>query len=130
MNQQPVTLRDANPTCDDGLTFARYLDDAAEGLTTDSDSDGIPDALDADSSGTPFGGDSDGDGVVDMDECNSYPDCADSNADGTPDYMDAAARPYDPNAEIITGLNGVGSNGPVTLLILITTMMLRRRLKK
>lgn len=32
MDQQPVTLRDANPTFDDGLAFARYLDEAAEGF--------------------------------------------------------------------------------------------------
>ena len=32
MNQQPVTLRDANATFDDGLAFARYLDEAAEGF--------------------------------------------------------------------------------------------------
>lgn len=32
MDQQPVTLRDANPTFDEGLAFARYLDEAAEGF--------------------------------------------------------------------------------------------------
>lgn len=32
MAQQPVTLRDANPTFDEGLAFARYLDEAAEGF--------------------------------------------------------------------------------------------------
>jgi ribosomal protein S18 acetylase RimI-like enzyme len=32
MDQQPVPLRDANPTFDDGLAFARYLDEAAEGF--------------------------------------------------------------------------------------------------
>mgnify|MGYP006428236703 CR=1 FL=1 len=32
MNQQPITLRNANPTFDEGLAFARYLDEAAEGF--------------------------------------------------------------------------------------------------
>jgi len=32
MDQQPITLRDANPTFDEGLAFARYLDEAAEGF--------------------------------------------------------------------------------------------------
>ena len=32
MDQQPVTLRGANPTFDEGLAFARYLDEAAEGF--------------------------------------------------------------------------------------------------
>ncbi|MFC1452219.1 GNAT family N-acetyltransferase [Verrucomicrobiota bacterium] len=32
MTHQPITLRDANPTFDEGLAFARYLDDAAEGF--------------------------------------------------------------------------------------------------
>lgn len=32
MDQQPVTLRDANPTLDEGMAFARYLDEAAEGF--------------------------------------------------------------------------------------------------
>lgn len=32
MDQKPVTLRDANPTFDEGLAFARYLDEAAEGF--------------------------------------------------------------------------------------------------
>lgn len=32
MGQQPITLRDANPTSDEGLAFARYLDEAAEGF--------------------------------------------------------------------------------------------------
>lgn len=32
MDQQPITLRDANPTFDEGAAFARYLDEAAEGF--------------------------------------------------------------------------------------------------
>ena len=32
MDQRSVTLRAASPTFDDGLTFARYLDEAAEGF--------------------------------------------------------------------------------------------------
>lgn len=32
MDQHSVTLRKANPTFDDGLVFARYLDEAAEGF--------------------------------------------------------------------------------------------------
>jgi hypothetical protein len=103
------------------------LPDATEGLDNDSDGDGIPDALDADSSGAPFGGDSDGDGVADMDECNSYPNCADSNNDGTPDYMDASSKPYDPDATINTALNGIGGNSPWSLLFIITALMLRRK---
>ena len=105
------------------------VSDTIEGLSADSDADGIPDALDADSSGAPFGGDSDGDGVVDIDECNTYPDCADSNNDGTPDYMDSSYRPYDPNANINTGLNGVGSNGPWILLLIPMTLLIRRKIR-
>ena len=103
------------------------IDDAVEGLSTDTDSDGIPDALDADSSGAAFGGDSDGDGVADMDECMNYPGCTDSDNDGTPDYMDADVNPYDPDAVINTGLNGVGSNGPWSLLLIVTAFVLRRK---
>ncbi len=106
------------------------IPDATEGLSADTDGDGIPDALDADSSGAAFGGDSDGDGIADMDECNSYPDCRDSNDDGTPDYMDASSSPYDSNATINTGLNGVGSNGPWSLLFIITAFVLRRKVVK
>ena len=105
------------------------VSDSVEGLSADNDADGIPDALDADSSGAPFGGDSDGDGVVDIDECNTYPDCADSNNDGTPDYMDSSYRPYDPNAKINTGLNGVGSNGPWILLLIPVTLLIRRKIR-
>ncbi len=119
----------------DGLPDYRDLDsdsdgipDASESLTSDGDNDAIPDVLDADSSGAPFGGDSDGDGVPDMDECNSYPNCADSNNDGTPDYMDANAKPYDQNAEINTGLNGAGSIGPWGLFILTLTLLFRRKI--
>jgi len=32
MDRQLITLRDANPTFDEGLAFARYLDEAAEGF--------------------------------------------------------------------------------------------------
>lgn len=32
MDHQPVTLRSANPTFNEGLVFARYLDEAAEGF--------------------------------------------------------------------------------------------------
>ena len=32
MDQQPIALRDANPTFGEGLAFARYLDEAAEGF--------------------------------------------------------------------------------------------------
>lgn len=32
MDKPPITLRDASPTPDEGLTFARYLDEAAEGF--------------------------------------------------------------------------------------------------
>lgn len=32
MNQHPTLLRAANPTFDEGLTFARYLDEVAEGF--------------------------------------------------------------------------------------------------
>jgi hypothetical protein len=32
MNERSITLRAANPTLDDGLVFARYLDEAAEGF--------------------------------------------------------------------------------------------------
>lgn len=32
MGQHSITLRDATPTQDDGLAFARYLDEAAEGF--------------------------------------------------------------------------------------------------
>ena len=103
------------------------VDDAVEGLSSDADSDGIPDALDPDSTGAAFGGDSDGDGVADMDECTSYPGCTDSDNDGTPDYMDATVNPYDPDATISTGLNGVGSNGPWSLLLIITAFVLRRK---
>ena len=106
------------------------IPDAAEGLSADTDGDGIPDVLDADSSGAVFGGDSDGDGIVDMDECISYPDCKDSNNDGTPDYMDADVNPYDSSAKINTGLNGVGSNGPWSLLFIITAFVLRRKVVK
>jgi hypothetical protein len=103
------------------------LDDAVEGLSSDADSDGIPDALDPDSTGAAFGGDSDGDGVADMDECMSYPGCSDSDNDGTPDYMDADINPYEPDAVINTGLNGVGGNGPWSLLLIITAFVLRRK---
>ncbi|MBT8135089.1 MAG: hypothetical protein KJO03_11310, partial [Gammaproteobacteria bacterium] len=91
---------------------------------------GIPDALDADSSGAAFGGDSDGDGIADLDECSSYPACNDSNNDGTPDYMDASSSPYDVNDTINTGLNGVGSNGPWSLVFMITVFVLRRKVVK
>ena len=30
MDQHPIVLRVANPTFDEGLAFARYLDEAAE----------------------------------------------------------------------------------------------------
>jgi Bacterial surface protein, Ig-like domain/Bacterial Ig-like domain/GEVED domain len=106
------------------------IDDSVEGLIVDADSDGIPDALDADSGGAAFGGDSDGDGVADMDECLSYPGCTDSDNDGTPDYMDADVNPYDPDATITTGLNGVGSNGPWSLLLIIAAFVLRRKVAR
>jgi ribosomal protein S18 acetylase RimI-like enzyme len=32
MNQRPIILRTANPTFDEGLVFARFLDEAAEGF--------------------------------------------------------------------------------------------------
>ena len=32
MDEHSITLRAATPTLDDGLAFARYLDDAAEGF--------------------------------------------------------------------------------------------------
>lgn len=32
MDQQPIALRDARPTSDDGLACARYVDEAAEGF--------------------------------------------------------------------------------------------------
>ena len=32
MGRHPVTLRDATPNLDDGMAFARYLDEAAEGF--------------------------------------------------------------------------------------------------
>ncbi len=96
-------------------------------MSSDADSDGIPDALDADSSGAAFGGDSDGDGVADMDECMNYPGCTDSDNDGTPDYMDADINPYTADAIINTGLNGVGSNGPWSLLLIVTAFVLRRK---
>ena len=118
---------DGLPDYQDTDSDADGIPDATEGLSADTDSDGIPDALDADSSGAAFGGDSDGDGVADMDECDSYPDCNDSNDDGTPDYMDATANPYNPDAVINTGLNGVGSNGPWSLLFIITAFVLRRK---
>jgi len=102
------------------------IDDSVEGILADSDGDGIPDAVDADSSGSPYGGDSDGDGVEDQAECSSYPVCADSDNDGTPDYMDADNRPYDPNATIDTALNGVGSNGPWSMLFIAMAFVLRR----
>jgi outer membrane protein OmpA-like peptidoglycan-associated protein len=85
----------------------------------DSDGDGIPDYVDAESSGLANGGDSDGDGVADLGECSNYPSCADSDGDNVPDYMDADSRPYDADAEVSTGLNGVGSNNVVYMLILM-----------
>ena len=70
----------------------------------------------------------DGDGVEDSAECNTYPSCSDTDNDGTPDYMDADNRPYDPNANINTGLNGVGSNGPWSMLFILTALILRRKI--
>ena len=32
MDERSINLRAANPTFDDGLAFARYLDEAAEGF--------------------------------------------------------------------------------------------------
>ncbi|MFC1634947.1 hypothetical protein ACFL5Z_08900, partial [Planctomycetota bacterium] len=32
MDRHSITLRAANPTLDEGLVFARYLDEAAEGF--------------------------------------------------------------------------------------------------
>ena len=32
MDRTPIVLRPANPTLDDGLAFARYLDEAAAGF--------------------------------------------------------------------------------------------------
>ncbi len=104
------------------------IDDSVEGIV-DVDSDGIPDYVDADTNGAAFGGDSDGDGVEDLAECESYPNCADSDNDGTPDYMDAHSQPYNPNAAINTGLNGVGSNGP-WMLLLIPFALLTRKIKR
>ncbi|VAW53596.1 internalin, putative [hydrothermal vent metagenome] len=104
------------------------IDDSVEG-TVDVDSDGIPDYVDADTSGAAFGGDSDGDGVEDLAECESYPNCADSDNDGTPDYMDADSRPYNPNAAINTGLNGVGSNSSWALFFIPITLLLRRKIR-
>ena len=42
--------------------------------------------------------------------------------------MDADSRPYDPNDVINTGLSGIGSNGPLTfLLVLVPLLRLTRR---
>ena len=54
----------------------------------DTDSDHIPDYLDA-VNGTTDSGDSDGDGIPDSIECPTGAPCKDSDGDGIPDYMDA-----------------------------------------
>ena len=128
-----IRLTDATDTDGDGIPDYQDtdsdndgIDDATEG-TTDTDGDGIPDYVDVDSGG-PGAGDSDGDGIADDVECPKYPVCPDSDNDGVPDYMDADSRPlaYDPNASVITGINGAGSNNPVYLLLLLFMLITLR----
>ena len=93
----------------DGTIDARDNDDDGDGVLTsdelsgnnddadnnpltpviDIDGDKIPDYLDKDDDTTDgTGGDSDNDGLTDIQECASAPNCADSDGDGTPDYLD------------------------------------------
>ena len=113
---------DGIPDYQDSDSDADGIEDSIEGVI-DSDGEGIPDYVDPESSGLAFGGDSDGDGVEDAAECGNYPACADSDNDNVPDYMDADSRPYDPNDKISTGLSGIGSNGPLTLLLLLLPLL-------
>ncbi|UTW47178.1 OmpA family protein [Bacterioplanoides sp. SCSIO 12839] len=68
------------------------LDEIERPVSSDQDSDGIPDVYDFDDrSSLQGGGDSDNDGLSDAQECPVYPACPDSDlpADGRPDYLDS-----------------------------------------
>ncbi|MEM7131244.1 MAG: PA14 domain-containing protein [Chloroflexota bacterium] len=86
---------DGNPDHDDANADGEGTDDGTGGEEAgvemgpwnDGDGDGIPDHLDADSDG-PGSGDSDSDGIPDAVECPSGYICLDTDNDGIPNYMD------------------------------------------
>ncbi|MFK8029058.1 MAG: OmpA family protein [Gammaproteobacteria bacterium] len=95
---------------------------------TDSDNDGIPDSVEAQDPNNPV--DTDGDGTPDFQDSDSDNDglsdelegVGDFNNNGIPDYIDAGT-----DERLETALEGSGSFGVLTLLVVLTVALLRRR---
>ena len=110
----------------DGLLDADEVGNIS-GQLKDTDGDGIPDIADPTTGGAgENGGDSDDDGVSDAEECNSWPDCADSDNDGLADYLDNDL-PKVVLGKIKTGVHGAGSIHWAFTLMLALMVMFRRK---